>query len=87
MLLAGGPIASADPLDFRDGLWDSRKGPWEVMTPRTSLPWRGIHFPSGHCNLRLTESCHIFGDMDDLAWDLGNPDAAVTKSPIPINMA
>jgi YVTN family beta-propeller protein len=30
-------------------------------------------------------SCHIFGDMDDLAWDLGNPDAAVTKSPIPIN--
>lgn len=32
-------------------------------------------------------SCHIFGDMDDLAWDLGNPDAAVTKSPIPINFS
>ena len=30
-------------------------------------------------------SCHIFGDMDDLAWDLGNPDASVTTSPIPIN--
>ncbi len=30
-------------------------------------------------------SCHIFGDMDDIAWDLGNPDAAVTTSPIPIN--
>ena len=30
-------------------------------------------------------SCHIFGDMDDLAWDLGNPDNPVTKSPIPIN--
>jgi DNA-binding beta-propeller fold protein YncE len=30
-------------------------------------------------------SCHIFGDMDDLAWDLGNPDEVVTKSPIPIN--
>lgn len=29
-------------------------------------------------------SCHIFGDMDDLAWDLGNPDDVVTKSPIPI---
>ncbi len=29
-------------------------------------------------------SCHIFGDMDDLAWDLGNPDGRVTKSPIPI---
>ncbi len=32
-------------------------------------------------------SCHIFGDMDDLAWDLGNPDNAVTTSPIPINFA
>lgn len=30
-------------------------------------------------------SCHIFGDMDDLAWDLGNPDMAVTTSAIPIN--
>ncbi|MEY2840275.1 MAG: hypothetical protein RJB60_2574 [Pseudomonadota bacterium] len=28
-------------------------------------------------------SCHIFGDMDDLAWDLGNPDDVVTTSPIP----
>ncbi len=32
-------------------------------------------------------SCHQFGDMDDLAWDLGNPDSAVTKSLIPINLA
>ena len=31
-------------------------------------------------------SCHIFGDMDDLAWDLGNPDNTVTTSPIPINI-
>jgi DNA-binding beta-propeller fold protein YncE len=29
-------------------------------------------------------SCHIFGDMDDLAWDLGNPDDSVKKNPIPI---
>ncbi len=29
-------------------------------------------------------SCHIFGDLDDLAWDLGNPDEVVTKNPIPI---
>ena len=32
-------------------------------------------------------SCHIFGDMDDLAWDLGNPDNRVTTSPIPINFS
>jgi cytochrome c peroxidase len=25
-------------------------------------------------------SCHIFGDNDDLAWDLGNPDDAVTTN-------
>ncbi len=31
-------------------------------------------------------SCHIFGDKDELAWDLGNPDNAVTTSPIPINL-
>jgi hypothetical protein len=29
----------------------------------------------------------MFGDKDDLAWDLGNPDATVTKSPIPINFS
>jgi DNA-binding beta-propeller fold protein YncE len=32
-------------------------------------------------------SCHIFGDKDDLAWDLGNPDNPVTTSPIPINLS
>ncbi|MEI9986661.1 MAG: hypothetical protein WDN69_27905 [Aliidongia sp.] len=29
-------------------------------------------------------SCHTFGDKDELAWDLGNPDAAVSKNAIPI---
>lgn len=28
-------------------------------------------------------SCHIFGDKDELAWDLGDPDADVTRDPIP----
>ncbi len=32
-------------------------------------------------------SCHIFDDKDELAWDLGNPDNAVTTSPIPINFS
>jgi DNA-binding beta-propeller fold protein YncE len=31
-------------------------------------------------------SCHIFGDNDELAWDLGNPDDLVTTSPIPSRM-
>ena len=29
-------------------------------------------------------SCHIFGDTDHLAWDLGNPDAEVVLNPLPI---
>ncbi len=28
-------------------------------------------------------SCHIFGDMDDLSWDLGDPDAASFPNPNP----
>jgi DNA-binding beta-propeller fold protein YncE len=28
-------------------------------------------------------SCHPFGDKDDLAWDLGNPDNPVVASPLP----
>ena len=26
-------------------------------------------------------SCHVFGDMDHLAWDLGNPDDATSNNP------
>ncbi|MGK4006446.1 beta-propeller fold lactonase family protein [Sorangium sp. So ce1036] len=28
-------------------------------------------------------SCHVFGDFDSLAWDLGNPDADVARIPGP----
>lgn len=31
-------------------------------------------------------SCHIFGDMDDLAWDLGNPDDTQALNPMPIRL-
>ncbi|MGB5810769.1 MAG: hypothetical protein WBG86_09580, partial [Polyangiales bacterium] len=30
-------------------------------------------------------SCHVFGDLDSLSWDLGNPDESVTTNTIPIN--
>ena len=32
-------------------------------------------------------SCHLAGDMDHLAWDLGDPDGAVTTNPMPINFS
>lgn len=30
-------------------------------------------------------SCHVFGDLDGLAWDLGNPDAPVVPNPNPVH--
>src|SRR5262249_57114922 len=32
-------------------------------------------------------SCHVFGDFDSLAWDLGNPDDTVLNNPNPIRLA
>jgi len=31
-------------------------------------------------------SCHVFGDFDSLAWDLGNPDALVIHNPNPFRV-
>jgi len=31
-------------------------------------------------------SCHIFGDFDSLAWDLGNPDEVRIPNPLPIKL-
>jgi len=30
--------------------------------------------------------CHIFGDMDHLSWDLGNPDEVLVQNPTPYNV-
>ena len=31
-------------------------------------------------------SCHIFGDLDQLAWDLGNPDDTTINNPGPVKL-
>jgi DNA-binding beta-propeller fold protein YncE len=31
-------------------------------------------------------SCHVFGDMDQLAWDLGNPDDETINNPGPVKL-
>ncbi len=31
-------------------------------------------------------ACHVFGDLDNLAWDLGNPDDTVLNNPNPIRL-
>ncbi len=37
---------------------------------------------SGHGDASCA-SCHVFGDTDGLAWDLGDPDASLTPNPNP----
>ncbi len=32
-------------------------------------------------------SCHVFGDVDSLAWDLGNPDATTLNNPGPFALS
>jgi len=31
-------------------------------------------------------SCHVFGDFDSLAWDLGDPDGQIAANPIPFRI-
>jgi DNA-binding beta-propeller fold protein YncE len=38
---------------------------------------------SSHNGEAACGSCHVFGDFDSLAWDLGNPDGAVLPNPGP----
>ena len=42
-------------------------------------------FTSSHGD-QACASCHIFGDMDDLAWDLGNPDDALVTNANPFEL-
>jgi len=56
--------------------------PAAVVTGRQFL--YDAQFSSGNGEASCA-SCHIFGDMDQLGWDLGNPDDDVTSNPMVIN--
>lgn len=43
------------------------------------------HFTSSNGEASCS-SCHIFGDFDSLAWDLGNPDDERIPNPLPIKL-
>ena len=58
--------------------------PASVVTGRPFL-YDSLNFSSN--GEASCSSCHIFGNMDDLAWDLGNPDNPVASNPQPINFA
>ncbi|AKJ28584.1 YncE family protein [Caldimonas brevitalea] len=52
--------------------------PHDVVTGRRFLYDAALTSSRGDSSCA---GCHIFGDMDHLAWDLGNPDGSVAKSP------
>ncbi len=54
--------------------------PEHVVTGRPFLYDANLTSNNGEASC---SSCHIFGDLDDLAWDLGNPDDEVIDNPIP----
>src|SRR5262245_907588 len=58
----------------------SNPEPTSVVTGRQFLYDANLSSGNGEA---ACASCHIFGDNDDLAWDLGNPDDPVTVNNIP----
>ncbi|HEV8577489.1 MAG TPA: hypothetical protein VGX68_00285 [Thermoanaerobaculia bacterium] len=54
--------------------------PESVVTGRRFL--YDTQFSSSHGDSSCA-SCHVFGDFDSLAWDLGNPDEEVLNNPGP----
>jgi len=56
--------------------------PPEVVTGRPMLYDAFATSSNGEASC---SSCHIFGDMDDLAWDLGDPDGSPGTNPLDIN--
>jgi DNA-binding beta-propeller fold protein YncE len=56
--------------------------PPSIVTGRRLL--YDAKFSSSHGDSACA-SCHVFGDFDSLAWDLGNPDGQVIDNPGPFN--
>jgi len=57
--------------------------PQEVVAGRPVLYDANLTSSNGEASC---SSCHIFGDLDSLAWDLGDPDGDPIDNPIPINL-
>jgi len=58
--------------------------PAEVVTGRPFLYDAAFSSSNGEASC---SSCHVFGDLDQLAWDLGNPDDPVTSNPMTIKLS
>ena len=68
-------------LDTGTELHHSRMRNPEPMAVRVGRKWLYDARISSSRGDSSCGGCHIFGDMDHLAWDLGNPDEVLTGSP------
>jgi hypothetical protein len=57
--------------------------PAHVVTGRPVLYDARLTSSNGEASC---SSCHVFGDLDSLAWDLGNPDDVATANPIGVRL-
>ncbi|HEY8154036.1 MAG TPA: thrombospondin type 3 repeat-containing protein [Myxococcota bacterium] len=57
--------------------------PPSVVAGRPFLYDAGLSSSNGEASCA---TCHVFGDLDSLGWDLGNPDDETLNNPIPINL-
>lgn len=71
-------------------LWDTESGEMlahrSMFSPEPASVVRGrtLLYDARETSANGTSacsSCHIFGDMDQLAWDLGNPDGLLQENP------
>jgi DNA-binding beta-propeller fold protein YncE len=71
-------------------LWDTESGNMlahrSLFSPEPAAVVRGraLLYDARETSANGTSacsSCHIFGDMDQLAWDLGNPDGLLQENP------
>ena len=56
----GFDACAGQSLDFRDGVYDSREGPWEVTTPRSSGPGEEPIPLRGTADLRVTAKSKLY---------------------------
>lgn len=58
--------------------------PLATPEPETIIRGRQFLYDAAETSangVNACSSCHIFGDLDGLAWDLGNPDASMQDNP------
>jgi DNA-binding beta-propeller fold protein YncE len=71
-------IIDTDALDEVDHLTLHNPEPAALVAGRRFLYDAALTSSHGD---QACSSCHIFGDKDDLSWDLGNPDGDVVAAP------